>query len=102
MSEGTPEPNAIIADVDTRQLRIEWTDGHESVYDFERLRWACPCAACRGEMGRLGRLDQIDRLKPEETELTDLRQVGRYAILPVWADGHDTGIYTYQYLHEMG
>ena len=102
MSGPTPEPNTITADVDTRLLRIEWTDGHESVYDFERLRWACPCAHCRGEMGRSGRLDQIDRLEPQETELEDLRQVGRYAIMPIWTDGHDTGIYTYAYLRELG
>ena len=102
MSGLTPEPGTITADVDTRLLRIEWTDGHESVYDFEQLRWACPCANCRGEMGRPGRLDEIDHLTPQETELDDLRQVGRYAIMPIWADGHDTGIYTYAYLRDLG
>jgi DUF971 family protein len=102
MSGLTPEPRAITADVDTRLVRIEWTDGHESVYDFEQLRWVCPCAHCRGEMGRPGRLDEIDHLEPQETELEDLRQVGRYAIMPIWADGHDTGIYTYAYLRSLG
>ena len=102
MRQTNPEPNTITADVDTRLIRIEWTDGHESVYDFDRLRWACPCATCRGEMGRPGMLDQVERLTPEQTELVDIEQVGRYAIMPVWADGHSTGIYTYQYLRELG
>ena len=102
MQTSNPEPLTIIADVDERLVRIEWSDGHESVYDFERLRWACPCATCRGEMGQPGMLDQIDRLTPEQTELVDIRQVGRYAILPVWYDGHQTGIYTYSYLRELG
>ncbi len=102
MSTATPEPTAITADVDTRVVRIEWSDGRESIHDFERLRWACPCATCRGEMGRPGMLDQIDRLTPEQTELVDIQQVGRYAIQPSWADGHDTGIYTYHYLYGLG
>ena len=102
MSQANPEPSTITADVDVRLIRIEWSDGHESVYDFDRLRWACPCATCRGEMGRPGMLDQVERLTPEQTELVDIEQVGRYAIMPVWADGHSTGIYTYQYLRELG
>lgn len=102
MSRTMPEPVAITADVDTRLLRIEWADGVESTYDFEQLRWACPCAHCRGEMGRPGELDFTDRLTPEQTELVDLQQVGHYAIMPVWYDGHNTGIYTYQYLRELG
>jgi DUF971 family protein len=102
MRQANPEPSTVIADVDVRLIRIEWTDGHESVYDFDRLRWACPCATCRGEMGRPGMLDQVDRLTPEQTELVDIEQVGRYALMPVWADGHNTGIFTYQYLRELG
>lgn len=102
MSEPVVEPLTIDADVDARRLAIEWADGRRSVYSFERLRWACPCATCRGEMGRPGLLDQIERLTLEQTELTDLAQVGRYAVCPIWADGHSTGIFTYKYLRELG
>lgn len=101
MSDIIVEPLTITADVDERFLRIEWADGHQSVYDFEYLRWACPCATCRGEMGRPGELDVIESLTPEQTELTDIVQVGRYAICPIWADGHSTGIYTYGYLRRI-
>lgn len=102
MSGAMPEPTTISADVDERLVRIEWADGHESILDFERLRWACPCATCRGEMGRPGMLDSIERLTPEQTELVDIQQVGRYAIMPVWADGHATGMYTYNHLRSLG
>ncbi len=101
MSAETTEPSAITADVDARTVRIEWTNGRETTYDFDRLRWACPCATCRGEMGRPGMLDKIERLTPQQTELVDIQQVGRYAIMPIWADGHSTGIYTYNYLADL-
>lgn len=101
MSQRTPEPVAISADGDTRLLDIEWSDGHQSRYSYEHLRWACPCATCRGEWGRPGLLDMTTHLAPGQTELDDIRPVGRYAIAPVWCDGHDTGIYTYAYLREL-
>lgn len=96
-----PEPLTITADVDGSVLHVEWADGHRSIYSFEGLRWACPCATCRGEWGRPGALDRTDRLTPEQTELQDLVQVGRYAISPIWADGHSTGIYTYRALRDL-
>jgi DUF971 family protein len=101
MSGPVPEPLSITADVDERIVAIEWADGVRSLYDFEQLRWSCPCATCRGEMGRPGLLDRTDRLAPEQTDLDDIVQVGRYAVCPIWCDGHSTGIYTYQYLREL-
>lgn len=95
------EPLAITADVDAHTLRVEWSDGHESLYGFEQLRWACPCATCRGEWGQPGALSYTEHLTPEQVELEDIAQVGRYAICPIWADGHGTGIYTYGYLREL-
>ena len=95
------EPLTITADVDERVLRVEWNDGHQSVYDFEHLRWACPCATCRGEWGQPGALDYTNQLSTEQTEIEDIAQVGRYAICPIWADGHSTGIYTYAYLRGL-
>ena len=101
MSHTTAEPLEITADVDERTLRVLWSDGHASSYSFEHLRWACPCATCRGEMGRPGVLAYTDRLAPDQIEIEDIRQVGRYAICPIWCDGHSTGIYTYPYLRGL-
>ncbi len=92
------EPVDIEVHVDQRLMRIQWSDGHEAVYDFEALRWQCPCALCAGEGSAPGMLSQLDRLSPQQTEMVDLRPVGRYGLTPVWADGHETGIYTYRML----
>ena len=101
MSRDMPEPVSITADADERVLRIAWVDGERTACSFERLRWACPCATCRGEWGRPGVLDHTDRLTPAQTDLVDLRQVGRYAVCPIWADGHSSGIYTYRALRDL-
>ena len=102
MSRTMPEPVAITADVDARTVRIEWADGQENVYDFEQLRWACPCAHCRGEMGQPGVLDFTDRLTPEQTELVNIEAVGHYAIRPTFTDGHGSGIFSWDYLYDLG
>jgi len=46
-------------------------------------------------------LTQVQQLTPRQTEMVDLREVGRYGLTPIWADGHQTGIYTYRALRGM-
>jgi len=97
----TPEQRqAVDVDVFTRRQTVEirWADEHRSAYTFEYLRWLCPCAVCRGEAGGTGILDHTTALRPEQHRLTDLRQVGHYAISPLWDDGHDSGIYSWDLL----
>jgi DUF971 family protein len=96
------EPTAITADRAARTLTVTWADGVTSEISFEALRWACPCAVCKGEGGQPGVLASTKRLTPEQTEMTDLRAVGLYAVSPLWADGHDTGIYPYNQLRQLG
>jgi DUF971 family protein len=95
-----PTPARIHADRAARELRIEWTDGHRTVYDFTSLRWLCPCAFCRGEAGQPGWLDSGPTLSGTQTTLTDLSLVGNYAVAPEWADGHRTGFYTWDRLRD--
>src|SRR6478672_12056324 len=99
-----PEPNIplrIHAEREARTLAVEWSDGHATLYDFERLRWLCPCAYCRGEAGLPGWLDSAPTLTPEQTRLVDLALVGQYAVAPTWGDGHHTGYYTFAMLREQ-
>ncbi len=100
-SEQSVAPLDVEVHVDHRQMRVAWSDGHQAVYDFEALRWQCPCAQCAGEGNLPGMLSQIDKLTSQQTEMVDLRQVGRYGLTPVWADGHETGIYSYRALRAM-
>lgn len=95
-----PRPERIHADRAGRTLSIDWRDGHRSVYDFEALRWMCPCAFCRGEAGQPGWLDSDPTLTEPQVTLTDLALVGQYALQPTWADGHHTGYYTFALLRE--
>lgn len=95
------QPLDVEVHVDQRQMRVAWSDGHQAIYDFERLRWRCPCAECQGEGGAPGKLASTRALTPEQTTMTDLQVVGRYGFSPVWADGHATGIYTYRALRTM-
>jgi DUF971 family protein len=95
------QPEDVEVHVDQRLMRVTWSDGHQAVYDFEYLRWRCPCAQCAGEGNLPGMLSQVDRLTPQQTEMVDLRTVGRYGFTPVWADGHETGIYSYRALRAM-
>jgi len=67
-----------------------------------RLRRLCPCAECKGEWGQPGKLDANPELTPQQTELGDMRPVGRYALMPIWADGHNTGIYSWEWLALLG
>ncbi len=93
-------PSSIHADRPGRRLEITWGDGHQTVYDFETLRWLCPCAFCRGEAGIPGWLDSSPTLTEQQTTLTDLQLVGQYAVAPTWGDGHHTGYYTFARLRE--
>lgn len=93
-------PGRIHADRAARTLVIEWADGHQTTYEFERLRWMCPCAFCRGEAGQPGWLDSNPTLTEAQVTIADLSLVGQYALAPTWADGHHTGYYTFSLLRE--
>jgi DUF971 family protein len=91
-------PVSINADRGAGLLTIDWADGHRSEYGAVRLRLLCPCAFCRGEAGQPGWLDTNPTLTDEQTQIVGARLVGQYAIAVTWADGHDTGYYTYESL----
>jgi DUF971 family protein len=93
-------PIRIHADRAAGRLEIEWADSHGSEYGAVGLRWLCPCAYCRGEAGMPGWLDTSPTLTTDQTRLVDLHLIGSYAIAPVWADGHDTGYYSFSLLRE--
>ena len=86
-----------------RELAVKWEDGSESFITLEKLRRACPCAGCKGESDVMGNLykgpDQP--LTPRSFELRGVSLVGSYAVQPTWADGHGTGLYTFDYLKHI-
>lgn len=86
------------------ELAIRWDDGSETYIPLTALRQHCPCASCAGEKDVLGNLYKgPDRpLTPRAMELVEVVPVGGYAVQPVWADGHNTGLYTFEYLRRLG
>ncbi|TMF70807.1 MAG: DUF971 domain-containing protein [Chloroflexi bacterium] len=95
-----PDPFPTNVDVDrARQVvEITWEDGAHSSYTGEQLRWACPCAECRGEGGATGRLARVKTLNDDELKIRDVTLVGQYALQIAFESGHATGIYTFSYL----
>jgi DUF971 family protein len=84
-------------------LVIDWSDGVRTTYTWAQLRKNCPCAGCREEREKPP--DPLRILKPEELvplAPVSMAPVGRYAYKIVWSDGHDTGIYTLEWLRELG
>jgi DUF971 family protein len=86
-----------------QELAIKWDDGSETFIPLEKLRRHCPCAGCKGEADIMGNLYHNPRqpLPPEAFLLARLETVGGYAIQPAWADGHATGIYSFDYLRRL-
>ena len=87
------------------ELAIHWSDGAESFLNLQFLRRACPCAGCGGEPDVLGTLigshGRGTSYSENSFDLTGFQIVGGYALQPRWADGHSTGIYSFQYLRRL-
>ncbi len=90
-------------------MEIEWRDGHRSSYSFPHLRDACPCALCNEERDKSGRKPgqapgqasgALPMFKPA-VRATEAEAVGRYAIRFTWNDGHQHGIFSWDYLREI-
>jgi DUF971 family protein len=86
-----------------RELAVKWDDGGESFILLEKLRRCCPCAGCKGETDILGNLHKNpgEALTAKSFELLRIGRVGGYAIQPVWADGHTTGLFSFEYLKQI-
>jgi len=81
-------------------VRIRWSDGSEKIYPARSLRLKCPCAMCVDENTGLRILKEPGI--PLDVHPVKIEPVGRYAIVIHWSDGHNTGIYTWENLYELG
>jgi DUF971 family protein len=85
------------------ELAVKWDDGSEDFIPLEKLRRSCPCAGCKGEVDIMGNVyrNPEQALTPKAFEMVRIVSVGGYAIQPVWADGHSSGIYAFDYLKRV-
>lgn len=84
-----PNPKAKI-------LKLSWNNGKQSLVTFRDLRFLCPCASCVDEGTGLRKIKKED-IDPNVVPMR-IETVGNYALRVQWSDGHDTGIYSYDYL----
>ena len=85
----------------SRGVEIAWDDGHASQYALDYLRRRCPCATCRAApQADAEPASPFPMYKPA-ARLTNVETVGRYAVRLFWADGHSTGLYSFDYLREI-
>lgn len=87
-----------------QHLRIDWSDGTHSVYPIALLRKLCPCAGCRAFRAEQKRTRLTVLTTPPSQgplKAVDASLVGNYALRISFSDGHDTGIYSFDYLREI-
>ena len=80
-------------------LIIEWNDGSKKAYNFYKLRLSCPCATCVNEWTGVKILDEKSVSK--SIRPSRVFSVGRYAIGIQWIDGHNSGIFSYEFLKNL-
>jgi DUF971 family protein len=91
-------------------VQIEWADGHTSSWTFPWLREACPCAICHEAREADGRKPGEPKPKPATLlpmfepppRPLETTPVGHYAVKFKWSDGHESGIYSWEYLRRIG
>jgi DUF971 family protein len=91
-------PSSIVLHTASRVLEIAFDDGASFRLPFEFLRVYSPSAEVRGH----GPGQEVLQSGKREVTINDLRSVGHYAVQPVFSDGHDSGIYAWDYLYELG
>ena len=93
-----PSPTNIILHQQSRQLEIAFDDGAHYRFPFEFLRVHSPSAEVRGH----GQGQEVLQTGKQNVVLLDVQPIGSYAIRLAFDDGHDSGLYTWEYLCELG
>ncbi len=98
MSDKKPRPVSINLKKKSRLLKIEFDDNSTFELSCELLRVFSPSAEVRGH----GPGQEILQIGKENVAIEDVEAVGNYAVKLIFDDGHDSGIYTWDFLHDLG
>ncbi len=93
-----PAPTGLTVHRKSRVLEIAFDDGENFLLPFELLRVYSPSAEVRGH----GAGQETLQTGKREVDITALEPVGHYAVQPRFSDGHDSGIYAWDYLYSLG
>lgn len=98
MTSASIQPTRIDKYSETEML-IEWNTGERFALPFREVRFLCPCAHCLDEItGRrkIQRSEVREDIRPAFVQV-----VGRYALQVTWTDGHQAGVYHFDFLHDL-
>jgi DUF971 family protein len=98
LSKDTPTPQDITVHSASRVLEVAFSDGKNFRIPFELMRVYSPSAEVQGH----GPGQETLQTGKRDVSLLALEPVGNYAVQPTFSDGHESGIYTWEYLHFLG
>lgn len=98
LTPGAPTPQALTVHGQSRVLEVSFSDGAAFSIPFELMRVYSPSAEVQGH----GAGQEVLQSGKRQVELDALDPVGNYAVQPRFSDGHDSGIFTWDYLYFLG
>lgn len=98
LSKNSPTPQALTVHAQSRVLEVSFSDGAAFRIPFELMRVYSPSAEVQGH----GDGQEVLQTGKRHVTLQSLEPVGNYAVQPVFSDGHDTGIFSWDYLYYLG
>lgn len=97
-SPRAPHPTELVLHARSRCLEVAFDDGRRFRLPFELLRVFSPSAEVQGH----GPGQETLQVGKREVGISTVESVGHYAIRPTFTDGHDSGIYSWEYLYDLG
>lgn len=98
LDRNTPQPTALTVHQSSRVLEVAFDDGAAFRIPFELMRVYSPSAEVQGH----GPGQEVLQTGKRQVGIDDLTAVGHYAVQPRFSDGHDTGIFSWDYLYKLG
>jgi len=98
LSTTTPTPTDITVHSQSKILEVSFSNGENYRIPFELMRVYSPSAEVQGH----GPGQEVLQTGKREVQLVDLASVGNYAVQPTFSDGHDSGIFSWDYLYFLG
>jgi DUF971 family protein len=94
----SPTPTALTLHSKSRLLEVAFSDGAEFKIPFELMRVYSPSAEVQGH----GPGQEVLQTGKREVGVVELEPIGNYAVKPVFSDGHESGIFSWDYLYHLG
>src|SRR5690606_29083316 len=98
LTRSTPIPTNLVLHQRSRLLEVSFDTGETFKLPYELLRVYSPSAEVRGH----GQGQEVLQTGKREVDIVAIEPVGNYAVRPRYSDGHDTGIYSWDILHDLG